>query len=294
MRACRSTAARSLAAIALAGSVLLSAQQIPDEPAKAFGSGVTGAFLGWFDNPDGSSTFVVGYLNRNRAREVDVPIGMDNRIEPGGPDRGQPTHFLTGVQTGVFAVTVPRDFGPQQSLTWTISANGQTNSIPLRRNPEYLIAPLEEASVHNSPPTLHLFDEKAAGIQGPIAELSKAVSKATSVSVPLSLPIWAEDDAKYTTNTGSPMARPQPPVTLTWSKYRGPGQVTLAMSSPPFETLKGGRVNEPYRGRATATATFSAPGEYVLHVTANDYSGVAGRGFVCCWTTALVKVSVTP
>jgi hypothetical protein len=29
-------------------------------------------------------------------------------------------------------------------------------------------------------------------------------------------------------------------------------------------------------------------------VTANDYSGVGGGGFQCCWTTALVKVSVTP
>ena len=28
--------------------------------------------------------------------------------------------------------------------------------------------------------------------------------------------------------------------------------------------------------------------------TANDYSGEGGSGEVCCWTTALVKVSVTP
>jgi hypothetical protein len=31
----------------------------------------------------------------------------------------------------------------------------------------------------------------------------------------------------------------------------------------------------------------------VLHVTANDYSGDGGGGFVCCWTTAMVKVSVS-
>ena len=34
------------------------------------------------------------------------------------------------------------------------------------------------------------------------------------------------------------------------------------------------------------------PGEYVLHLTTNDYSGDGGGGFGCCWTTALVKVSV--
>ena len=36
------------------------------------------------------------------------------------------------------------------------------------------------------------------------------------------------------------------------------------------------------------------PGEYVLQVLANDYSGDGGGGFVCCWTNTLVKVTVTP
>jgi hypothetical protein len=44
----------------------------------------------------------------------------------------------------------------------------------------------------------------------------------------------------------------------------------------------------------TTTAKFSAPGEYFLEVTGNDYSGAGGGGEVCCWTTGLVKVTVTP
>src|SRR4029450_5803746 len=63
---------------------------------------------------------------------------------------------------------------------------------------------------------------------------------------------------------------------------------------PSVETITGGAVNTPYTGKATTMAGFSTPGEYVLHVTANDYSGVGGSGFVCCWTTGLVKVSVGP
>ena len=43
---------------------------------------------------------------------------------------------------------------------------------------------------------------------------------------------------------------------------------------------------------AVSTATFSEPGDYVLHVIANDWSGEGGRGFVCCWTNAQVKVQV--
>jgi hypothetical protein len=49
-----------------------------------------------------------------------------------------------------------------------------------------------------------------------------------------------------------------------------------------------------FSGKATTSATFSEAGDYVLHVTVNDYSGDGGGGFQCCWTTGLVKVSVVP
>jgi hypothetical protein len=290
----RSIALRGAAAILLAAGVLVSAQQLPDEPAKGFGTGITGSFEGWFDNADGSHNFVLGYLNRNRAREVDVSIGPENRIEPGGPDMGQPTHFLPGRQTGLFTVTVPKEFRPDQRLTWTITVNGQTNSIPLHLVPDYLISPLQEASVHNTPPTLRLFAEQAPGIQGPIGRLSNAVAKTASVGVPLELPLWADDDARFTSPTSAPPPGSRPPVTLTWAQFRGPGAVTFDQPRPSLQAIKGGAVNVPYSGKATTLATFSMPGEYVLHVTANDYSGVGGNGFVCCWTTALVKVSVAP
>ena len=52
-----------------------------------------------------------------------------------------------------------------------------------------------------------------------------------------------------------------------------------------------GRRAVPRQG--ATTAKFSEPGEYILHVTANDYSGDGGGGEVCCWTTAMVKVTVT-
>jgi len=47
-----------------------------------------------------------------------------------------------------------------------------------------------------------------------------------------------------------------------------------------------------YEGRWTTTVTFSAAGDYVLHVTANDYSGSGGGGSGCCWTNAMIKVTV--
>jgi len=47
-------------------------------------------------------------------------------------------------------------------------------------------------------------------------------------------------------------------------------------------------------GSATTAVTFGAPGDYILHVVANDASGDGGGGFQCCWTTGQVKVSVKP
>jgi hypothetical protein len=280
--------------------MVASAQQpLPSEPSRGFGASVTGAFEGWFQNPDGSVGFLVGYLNRNRARGVDVPIGPNNHIDPGGPDMGQPTHFLPGRQTGVFIVNAPKGFTAQDRLTWTIVLNGVSNTIPLRMHIDYNVSPFkiehDVGSQGNTPPAVR-FEEKGPVIQGPMAVMSRpALTLTASVSKPLTLSFWADDDASYSSGNNAPLRDPPPPpVEMTWSKYRGPGMVTFNKASPELEKLAGGKVNEPFRGRGTTTATFGEPGEYVLHVLANDYSGDGGGGEVCCWTTALVKVTVTP
>ncbi|HKS05905.1 MAG TPA: hypothetical protein VJR92_06295, partial [Gemmatimonadaceae bacterium] len=47
-------------------------------------------------------------------------------------------------------------------------------------------------------------------------------------------------------------------------------------------------------GSASTTATFGAPGTYILRVRANDASGVDNAGHAqCCWTNGFVKVVVT-
>jgi hypothetical protein len=279
-----------VAVLVLASTAMSSSQQLPSEPMRQFGQSVTGAFEGWYQNPDGSYTFLVGYLNRNFAQSVEIPIGPNNRIEPGGPDMGQPAFFLPGRQYGMFTVKVPKDFSPQQRLTWTLTVNGQTTSIPLRLNPDYVVQPFADAAVGNTPPLIR-FEEKAEKIQGPIAILSAAKTYTVRAGTPTVITLWAEDDEKYSSGSNAPQRNPPPPVVLTWSKYRGPGEVKFDKPSPPFEKLPGG--GAAFSGKSTVRATFSAPGEYVLHVTANDYSGEGGGGEVCCWTTALLRVSVT-
>ena len=278
------------AAGAIAAGALLLGQQIP-QPRKQFGASVTAAFEGWFDVKDAGQRFLVGYFNRNTVEELDIPIGPNNDIEPGGPDMGQPTHFLPGRQWGMFVVPVPKNFKPQDKLTWTLTTRGQINSIPLRLNPDYVISPFSEIAVGNTPPVIR-FEENGAAIQGPIATLANAPSRTASLSDPLALTLWVTDDMKFTSGTGQPLTGSLPPVALTWSKYRGPGKVTFDKARPSVEKLPAADPNNPFSGKATTNVKFSEAGDYVLHVTANDYSGVGGGGFQCCWTTGLLKVSV--
>ena len=74
----------------------------------------------------------------------------------------------------------------------------------------------------------------------------------------MTLDIWADDDAQYTSGTNAPMRKAPPPVTLTVSKYRGPGAVTIAESQTEAETLKGGKPEQPYSGKASTTVKFAS------------------------------------
>ena len=80
----------------IASSAVAWGQSLPVEPARETGSSVTGAFEGWFKNSDGTFGFLLGYYNRNQIQEMEIPIGPNNRIEPGGPDRGQPRTSCRG------------------------------------------------------------------------------------------------------------------------------------------------------------------------------------------------------
>src|SRR5258708_219856 len=137
-------------AVGVFALALGAAQQLPFEPAHDSGQSITGAFEGWFANADGSFRILVGYYNRNQKQEIDIPAGPNNRIEPGGPDQGQPTHFLTTHQWGVFTVKVPADFG-NKKLTWTIVANGLTNPITMHTPPQSPGDPFPHAAARNNP-----------------------------------------------------------------------------------------------------------------------------------------------
>jgi hypothetical protein len=278
-----SAKARTFLIIALAGSAWAQSS-LPLEPYHDAGQSITGAFEGWFANADGSFSLLAGYYNRNQKQTVEVPIGPNNRIEPGGPDQGQPTLFLPGRQWGVFTVTVPKDFG-EKKLTWTLVVNGKTNVIPISLHLQYEVSPFKDAS-DNTPPFIG-FSESGPFVQGPNGQ---SISLTATVASPLTLAVWVADDAKSQLPAGRFAG---PPVTVAWSKFRGPGTVTFANERPAVQQASF-KAPPPaiFSGTATTTAQFSAPGEYVLRVVANDASGDGGRGFQCCWTNARVKITV--
>lgn len=270
-----------IAGLSLSAAVAQALQQ-PIQPAPIpheSGQGVTPSFEGWYKNSDGTFSLSFGYFNRNYRETLDIPAGPRNRFEPGPADRGQPTHFLTRRQTGVFTVLVPKDFG-NQKLTWILTANGETNSIPGHLRPEWEIDALNEVTSGNTPPVIK-FDPAGKTGQGP-----GGVTTALNTTFPglATLAVWVTDDGVRKREGGE--ARPGPAASVAWSKYRGPGAVTFSERSPKVDA----------DGRATTTATFGAAGEYVLRVLATDASGsqsaVMAGGFQCCWTNGYVKVNV--
>jgi hypothetical protein len=193
----------------------------------------------------------------------------------------------------MFTVTVPKGFTPEQRLTWTLTANGRTTVIPLRLHPDYGLNPFQDVAVENTPPILRLI-ENGPPIQGPIAALARAETRTVKAGQPLPLAAWVADDGKYTSGSNARPAEMPPPVEIEWSPYRGPGRVTFDAVKPVVTVLAGGGVNVAFRGLATTMATFSEPGDYVLHVNVDDFSGRGSGETGCCWTTTLVKVTVTP
>ena len=321
-----------MAACALAGGALARAGQgvgqtpspLPlSQTIRERGSSVTGAFEGWFYAKDGSTYALLGYFNRNTKQEFDIAAGQNNRIEPGTPDQGQPTHFLTGRQWGVFTIKLPKDMAGKK-LMWTLVANGFTNAITIHNQADYIVEPYEDPANKNTPPVVK-FDADGKTFTGP--PIGIAANYAATVGAPLTLTTWVTDEGPKITipepssrgrgrgrGTGDAAARgdaagrgdaaaggrggdqaargrsnippefqPPPPLAVTWSKFRGPGDVKFDNAKPEID--KDG-------GKSTATATFSAPGDYILRFEANDSTGPGGGGFQCCWTNAHVAISV--
>src|ERR1700730_5192533 len=102
----------------------------------ARGQNVAPIFEGWEHNPDGTYSMVFGYLNRNYEEEVDISVGPNNTVTPGG-DRGQPEHFYPRRQRFLFKIVVPSDWDKTQKVVWTLTSHGRTDRANGWLQPEW-------------------------------------------------------------------------------------------------------------------------------------------------------------
>ncbi len=253
------------------------------------GQNIAPAYEGWEQNDDGSFNLVFGYMNRNWEEMIDVPVGPDNIIEPGGPDQGQPTHFLPRRNRFVFRVRVPADFGDKE-LVWTLTTNGRTERAYATLKRDYFIddlviqANFGAAGAAGATPEM---ENNAA----PVLEVEGSDSRNVRVGEPLDLAATVTDDGVPRARGLAP-ANPRRPGRITtdsatglrfsWFVYRGAGeQVTI--SPEQIAVWEDSRANRnapwspgwstpapPEDGRWTAQASFSRPGTYVLRAQAHD------------------------
>jgi hypothetical protein len=234
----------------------------------AAGQNVVPVFEGWERNADGSFNMVFGYMNRNYEEQVDVPVGADNFLEPGGQDQGQPAHFYSRRQQFVFKVRVPKDWG-KKDLVWTLTSHGKTEKAYASLMPVWEI----DASVYQQnrggPGELGEPDE------APTIKVEGGPSRTTAVSQPLALDAFVVDDGKPSnkpSQSGS-NARVEGPLKqavvrldrgvrlgVIWVVYRGDADAVV------FEKQKVAVVD----GKASTSVRFARPGTYMLRAYADD------------------------
>ena len=114
----------------------------------------------------------------------------------------------------MFVIKVPKDFG-NKVIRWTLTANGETQSVPFTLNEGYPITPYKELGMGNQPPTLW-FTADGTKVTGPPTSIAGSFTGA--VNQPVALTVFA-DDVKEKDSKAVNVA------TVSLHKHRGPGDV---------------------------------------------------------------------
>jgi hypothetical protein len=251
------------------------------------GGNIAPAYEGFVRNADGSFDLLFGYFNRNWEEEIHVPVGPDNRIEPGGPDLGQPTHFFPRRSQFVFRVRLPADFGDGE-VVWTLTSNGVTERAYGTLRPEYAVDDVVMSANFGAGGQTG-FNAQLAGNQPPEVSLESDARLTTRVGEPVTLIAIATDDGKPgrraipASTVGQSQFVPDSAtgLRLSWFHYRGPGNVTFDPPQAKVWQDRRSGMNSPWspgwatpdipsENRWIARATFDEPGTYVLRALAHD------------------------
>ena len=289
--------------------IALSAAASAQSLSYSSGQNVSPAYEGWEIGTDGQKYFVFGYMNRNWVEEIDVPIGPDNGFNIGGADQGQPTHFLPRRNRFIFRVPVPGGFTDKDELIWTLTTQGKIEKAYASLRLDYQIDDVVRASEtgalgagssspeirSNTPPHIEVQGRKS--LTAKVGEPVQLAAIVTDDGIPkrrgagLAGAAVANTGSRNVTQETRVNRAMQPPARVTvgknvglhvsWFVYRGQGPVTFSPEQiMSWEDTRAG-ANSPWApvwvappwpsdGKVAVTATFWAPGEYVLRSRADD------------------------
>jgi hypothetical protein len=269
------------------------------------GQPVIAVFDGWIPHEDGSHTLCFGYLNLNIETPVDIPLGPNNFIEPRQFDGVQPTHFRVvpghsdygGNQRYSCAFTVDTPPGYEGDVWWTLIQDEAVFKVPGRTTvPYYLLDDLAHSSrVGIMAPVVRPVG--APGTEGRgranparIGPIQGKVGVPVALEIEIVHPNAPSEAQLATTPEGDDSSSDS--GNLFWGVFRTPGvgKVTFIEGTSEFSSEEAVIPWTVRQRTYTTSATFSEPGEYVLHFQA--FQGSMNEH--CCWTNGFVQVTVTP
>jgi hypothetical protein len=257
------------------------------------GQSLQPVFEGWEPNADGTYTMWFGYLNRNWDERLVIPVGPDNTMQPGGPDRGQPTVFITGDrrrQYFAFKVVLPADWPKDRDLVWTVTANGATQKAFGSLWPVWLISH-DVISANRGA----MRDTDPSTVNKPPVVSRPAQDVTVAAGMPVTLTITVADDdmpkrrrpgelvagggsvvpqSSKRESAGRTAADGMPPMRdslrVTFVQWRGPG--TASFQPDVARVLDALGKQTGTAGTATTSVKFDKPGTYILRAYAEDMS----------------------
>jgi hypothetical protein len=274
-----------LVAALLIASVPHQAGAQPDNVNFRFNSGqpIQPIYEGWRRNPDNTIAMYFGYINRNYAQHLSIPLGAANSFAPGPIDRGQPTFFYTRIRRQAFSVKLPASWGKTDELIWTVTANGTTLKAVGWMQPEWEIDPLFDGQAMN--------EERRAN-KAPMLTVDAPGTGSRSAGLVLNAMVTDDDLPKPRPKRGAVVGQESPPslqalpdqfeIPVNVPEAVDPGRGTtrtkveglrvswIVWRGPAHVTFDPGEVSEVRGGQSIVTATFSEPGTYVLRARASD------------------------
>ena len=243
-----------LTGILLAGPLLAPAKAQRNQP-------IYPAYDGFLKNPDGSFTLSFAYFSHN-VETVTIPPGPNNSFAPNPGDRQQPITFKPGHWRFQCVMVVGPDFDGK--LVWTLSYSGTatgTSQRMMQSNYNLVEGAADLAKID--------YAKAPRGVclnRAPIVRILGLAGRGRGAPPP-SLTVAQSEELNLFGSVADEGLPRSAKLIVGWKQLMGPGTVKFADPS-----------------EARTKATFSAPGEYQLELSANDSEFT---------TTTRVNVNVT-